>query len=164
MKPVGFFFSPHCPPTSLPASVSPQFLFSLSPPSMKSANVMGHDSHSITDLCSLADIQRDIPADRDTHSLSLMMDQKASLLISGIGRREGAGHMLEPSVLHLWNGWSQIVGDRDRGNQTPFNGCYMPKKKTPVHHRTPWHSGARWAVSMPGQLHPLFLLPGMLFL
>ena len=32
-------------------------------------------------------------------TLSLMMDQKASLLTSDIGRREYAGLMLEPSVL-----------------------------------------------------------------
>ena len=63
---------------------------------------MRHDSHIITDLCCLADIQHDIPAARTLKfSLSLMMDQKASLLISGIGRRDGTGHMLEPSVLHL---------------------------------------------------------------
>ena len=34
-------------------------------------------------------------------SLFLMMDQKASRLISEICRREGAGYILEPSVLHL---------------------------------------------------------------
>ena len=91
----------------------------------------------------MADIQSDFPADRTLKlSLSLMMDQKASLLISGIGRREGAGHMLEPSVLHLWNADDHKLCERhrDSSNQTPFNGCYMPN---PVHHRTPWHSGAR---------------------
>ena len=65
---------------------------------------MRHDSHIISDLCCLADIQPDIPAGgtlKLSLSLSLMMDQKVSLLISGMGRREGAGHTLEPSVLHL---------------------------------------------------------------
>ena len=67
-----------------------------------SVNILRHDSHIITDLCCLADIQRDIPvAGTLKLSLSLMMDQKASCLISEICRREGAGYILEPSVLHL---------------------------------------------------------------
>lgn len=96
---------------------------------------MRHDSHIITDLCCLADIQRDIPAARTLKlSLSLMMDQKASLLISGIGRRDGTGHMLEPSVLHLEMRMITNCGrNRDSSNQTPFNECYIPN---PVHHST----------------------------
>ena len=72
--------------------------------------------------------------------LSLMMDQKVSPLISGIGRREGAGHTLEPSVLHLWNVDDYKLWEKQRKqHQTPFKEWYMPN---PVHHRTPWHSGA----------------------
>ena len=106
MKPVFFVFSPHCPPISLAASVlCPSSFFFLSPalhqeyqcykewfPYYYWSLLLGW--HSAWHPCSW---------DTHTLSLSLMMDQKASLLISGIGRREGAGHMLEPSVLHLWN-------------------------------------------------------------
>ena len=133
MKPAVFFFPPSLS-SSFPSFAPVPFSSYVLPP-IESTNVTRHDSHIITDLCCLADIQRDVPAARTLKlSLSLMMDQKASLLISGIGRRDGTGHMLEPSVLHLEMRMITNCGrNRDSSNQTPFNECYMPN---PVHHRT----------------------------
>ena len=74
-------------------------------------------------------------------SLSLIMDQKVSLLISGIARREGAGHMLEPWVLHLWNADDHKLWEKQRQqHQTLFNECQMHwTMSNPEHHRTPWN-------------------------
>ena len=123
MKPAVFFFPlivlqlPFLPLSFAPVPFSSYVL-----PPIESTNVTRHDSHIITDLCCLADIQRDIPAARTLKlSLSLMMDQKASLLISGIGRKDGTGHMLEPFVLHLWNADDHKLWAKQRQQQPdPF--------------------------------------------
>ena len=106
----------------LPLSFAPVPFFSYALPSIKSTNVTRHDSLIITDLCCLADIQRDIPvAGTLKLSLSLMMDQKASCLISEICRREGAGYILEPSVLHLWNADDHKLWEKQRQQEPdPF--------------------------------------------
>ena len=64
-------------------------------------------------------------------TLSLMMDQKASLLTSDIGRREYAGLMLEPSVLPCGMQMTTDYGRKQRQqHHAPFKEWCMQTQCT----------------------------------